>query len=238
MSGEYGPPPSDTGIPTMHHPELHGDVPDKRDDGVTMWYDRRERLANYDPAELQSVLAELKEIPEVIENEHQRVTLRIIAGLPALARDHLPEADRHKLAAVEVTYASLVAELEKYIAEYADTVIRFQRMKIVAQLKDPEEYQSVMKTVDTARKRSHDALMSHLNIISRQLTQAIPKAAGSTFRSSAWEDDIKRHWFSLDELHDRKRIGAWAIQQDIVNKSEAIEAAIQATLEQQDADAG
>jgi len=236
--GESGWSPNEAEPQQYFHRELHAAVPDERDDGVRQWYEHREHLASYSPDELAAVRTELHELPEVMEHAHERVSLHNIAGLPGLAYEHVSETNRTSFASVELVYAGLMADLEKQIGQYADTVIRFQRTKIAAMLKEPEEYQALVRTVDTARRRSHDALISQVNAISRYLTMSLPKVAGPGFKSAAWEQDLRRRWFTIDELRDRERIGTWAIQEDIVSKAEAIEAAINAVLEHKDADAG
>lgn len=219
------------------HPELHADIPDQRDTGVDTWYHDIKKLESYDPAELEFVMHELEEIPEVADYETERVNLDKIAEMMSIASEYTPETQRSKLAKAEMAYSGLVVELDSLIDRYTDTVRRHQRLGIL-KFHDPDKYRESIQTTDQARRRSHDALMSHLQAMSRLLTR-VPTDIGPGFDRHSWDDVLRRRWFSYDQLRTprgREEMTEWAVRMDIVRKARAVEDAIQGVLQTKKAD--
>lgn len=222
-----------------YHPELHADVPDQRDDGVHAWFDRKDRLETYPSEELEAVKGELHAMPEVAGYEDEKVSIDTIANAMALAVDLTPPTERLSLAPKELVYTGLVEQLETCIDRYTDTIRRFEHLHILF-FRDAEKYKQSYANVDQARRSSHSTLIEHLRIMSRFLS-AIPRQAGKGFDVREWENYLKEHWFSHDQLttdSGRKEITEWAVRMDIARKAQAIEAVIDEVLEKKKADGG
>lgn len=219
------------------HPEFRAEVPDQRDAGVDAWYHRLQKLDGYEPAELEVALHELQEIPEVVGYDREPVNLETIGEMMSIAVDHAPAAQQAKLAKVELGYSGLVNELDSLIDRYTETVRRHERLGPL-KFHDPEKYRASIQSADQARRRSHDALMSHLQAMSRLLTR-VPSEAGAGFDQEGWAEVLHRRWFTYDQLRSsqgRQEITEWAIRMDIVRKARAVETAITETLATKKAD--
>lgn len=220
------------GVPQYSHPELQATSADSRDYGVDQWYHRKNKLSEYDPQELEAVVRELHEIPEVESHANERVKLENILAMTEVATDYVADGREERFVEATAGYSDLTDQLTMYVDRYTDTVRRFQTVQLQRFHLETEKYQTMMKNVDQSRRTSHDALMAHLKAVSRYLTVQIPKHAGSGFNAIGWEEQIKRHWFTIDELHDRNAITDWAIRADIVRKATDLEQAITQVLEQ------
>lgn len=223
----------------VYHEELHADFPEQRDSGVDQWYRHRDRLDQYDPAELESARQEFENIPEVADYDQERVTLEAIGEMMSQAAELTPSEEQNKLTAAELTWPGLVAELENLIDHYTDTVRRHQRLSIM-KFHDPEKYLAGSEQADKARHHSHESLMGHIHAMSRFLT-GLPGKIGSGFNQPGWDDLLRRRWFSHDEMttaRGRKEITSWALRMDIVRKARVVEAAIDDVLEKKNAERG
>lgn len=221
----------------FYHPELHAPEPEARVSGVQQWYHQVKRLDQHGPEELRAVVDELHDIPEVLEYADEPVNLNSLRSMPELAQTFAETNPSEKFSAALTAYQELYLELAGYIDRYTDTLRRFELVRTQSIREDDREKFKIMtKTVDTARKRAHDALMSHLNAISRMLNGQIPKAASSGFNLIGWQSHLKQYWFSLDQIRDRKYIEEWAVRTDIGEKAAAVEVAIQEVLEKKNAD--
>ncbi len=220
------------------HEELHAERPDERDWGVEQWHHRKNNLGRYDAPELVAVIDELKAIPEVEEYNHEVVTLGSLRGTVELARDFVSSEQEEDFEKKTEPLTQMIDQAADYVDRYADTVRRFIALSGERYRLDVEKYQMMMKTIDSSRRLSHDALMSHLSAISRFIKQKIPAAGGATFNRPGWDEYLRHHWFSDDQLKDRKYIEEWAIRTDIAEKAQALISAIEAELKNKSADEG
>ena len=212
-----------------YHEELHGQYPEDRDLGVDGWFNRRDQLSEYDDSELVAVDRELSELPEVKAQRREKVTLSGIEEMLTRAKELSPEtADWTE---PSETFAELYEQLQHYINKYAETLRRFAVVKTQSFHLEREQYQTRMKDSDQARRNTHEALISHLNGLSRFLAVRIPKIGGRGFDQPGWEHELTKHWFTIDQLQDRDYIANWAIRTDIAEKAAAIQAAIKQTRE-------
>jgi len=211
------------------HEELHGQYPEDRDLGVDRWYSRQDKLSDYDPDELLAIDRELSEIPEVKAYAHEPVTIEAVKNMMTVAAEFNPEVNNWNEAA-EI-YSELTGDLQKYINKYAETLRHFAVIHTQAFHLEREQYQARMANSDQARHSAHNTLMSQLNAVSRFLTQKIPKYGGRDFNQSAWDQQLSKRWFSIDQLKDRDYLADWAIRTDIAEKAQVVRQAIRQTIE-------
>ncbi len=214
------------------HPELQAVTPDQRDVGVNHWFHRKNRLSEYDPAELEAVAQELHDIPEVERYSRERVKLETILALPTTAADYVASEHEQKFQERLTGFQELLDELPTYLERYTDSVRRFHGTQTQRFHLEPEKFRLAVKRVDQGRRSSHDALMSHLKAISRFMLIQVPKLGGSDFNGLGWEKFVQQHWFTIDELNDRETITDWAVRVDIAQKARELEDAIHDVLEQ------
>ncbi len=233
---EMGINPEDEAAAAYYHQELHDENPEGRDTAVDAWYHRKDKLAEYDLAELRAVDQELSEMPEVREYGHQRVRIEKIENMCEAAQDYVPEEMLKKFAPMETLYADLVSQLRTQIDRYTETLRKFHTSEVSRFHMDTDRYQSVMKSVDRQRRSAHEVLLDDFHALSRFLTQRIPKTGGSGFNQSGWEAYLKQTWFTIDQLKDRDYLAEWSVKTDIVEKARTLQAAISARLEKKSAE--
>lgn len=214
------------------HPELKANTPDERNYQVDRWHHNIKRLSQYDPAELEVVIEELHEIPEVEQHAQERVKLENVLTLVDVASDYVASGKEETFIKTSAPLTELAEQLITQVDQYTDTVRRFHSVEIQRHHLDADKYRALMKNVDQSRRISHDALMSHLKIMSRYIHLQIPKHAGADFNAIGWQEYVKKSWFSSDEITDRDAITDWALRSDSARKAAAIEQAILAVLQQ------
>lgn len=220
----------------FYHEELHAENPEGRDSGVDQWYHRKDRLADYDPVELGVIDQELAALPEVKAYEDEQVRIEMLEEMIPKARDLAPDSQATKFDKLEQDISTLTEQLRLQIDRYAGTLRQFHNSQLARFHLDTERYQAMMKSADSQRRAAHDSLVADFHALSRFLTQRVPKVGGVEFNATGWEEHLKQHWFSYDQLKDRDYLADWSVKTDIVEKARALRQAITETIEKKSAE--